>query len=42
MYAHPDLVEHHSELLAPADDVRLDLRRGPGIRHCAASVVVVR
>ena len=34
---HPDLVEGHRELVPPAPDVRLDLRRGPGIRHCAAS-----
>ena len=40
VHPHPDLVERLGQLLAPADDVRLDLRRGPGVRHRAASVVV--
>ncbi|GGU90691.1 hypothetical protein GCM10010211_66700 [Streptomyces albospinus] len=39
---HTDLVERHGEILPPADDVRLDLRRGPGFRHRAASVISCR
>ncbi|EGJ75085.1 hypothetical protein STTU_2296 [Streptomyces sp. Tu6071] len=42
VHAHPDLVEGLGQQHTPAPDVRLDLRRGPGIRfrHRVASVVV--
>ncbi|GAA3622690.1 hypothetical protein GCM10023079_10670 [Streptomyces chitinivorans] len=39
MHPHRQLVQRLGELLPPADDLRLDLRGGPGFRHRTASVV---